>query len=376
MKDTLLDYFLSLVRIDSESKYEKALALKLKADLEKLGFQVQFDKANEETGGEIGNLIAFLPGKPDSAPIMLCAHLDTVVPGKGIKPIVKDGCVMSDGTTILGADDKSGIVQIIWAIKELIESKEELPPIEILFTVSEEIGLLGSKNCDYTLLRAKKCYAFDSHNVGSIMKGAPSQNNLHFVIHGRKAHAGVEPEKGLNAIRIAAEAISSMPLGRIDEETTCNIGIIRGGTAPNVVPDHVEIVGEIRSHSEQKMQNLTNTICDTFRNVTDKYRVNGYRAEVDLSIEKSYTAFLIDEDNCLIDLARKASRKIGLPELVYQGGGGSDANILNLNGIETVVIGTGMDEVHTLQENITVSSLEKGVLWTKELIKLYGKECN
>ena len=373
MEKRLVDYFISLVQIDSESKNELALAQKIKSDLEELGAVVRFDNAHHKTGGDTGNLIASIPGKKGIKPILLCAHLDTVVPGKGVKPVIEGDLIRTDGTTILGADDKSGIVQIIWALKELIEDKEVHPPIEILFTISEEIGLLGAKHCDLTLLQARECLTFDSHDVGTVMNGAPSQNNLSFKIKGKKAHAGVEPEKGLNAIRIAAEAIAAIPLGRIDRETTCNIGIISGGAATNIVPDLVEIKGEARSHSEVKLEKVTTEICQIFRKTVEKHHLNGYKAEVILEVEKSYNTFYIDENDPLILLARQASRNLSFPDRVYQGGGGSDANILNQHGIKTIVIGTGMKDVHTLQENINISDLENGVRWVKEFLQLYAQ---
>jgi len=371
MEKTLLDYFISLVKIDSESKQEKDLACKLKSDLEKLGATVRFDAANEKTGGNTGNLIASFPGTRNSKPVLLCAHMDTVVPGKGINPVVSDGVIKSDGTTVLGADDKSGIAQIIWGIKELLDNNEPIPPIEILFTISEEIGLLGAKNCDYSLLTAKQCYTFDSHEVGTIMNGAPSQNNVNITVQGKKAHAGVEPEKGLNAISIAAEAIVKSPMGRIDAETTCNLGIISGGVATNIVPDSVEIKGEVRSHNEEKLDKVTSEICDTFNRIASRHNINGNQARAECRVEKSYATFYVEENDPLVSLARQASQNLKLPDIVHRGGGGSDANILNQHGIKTVVIGTGMDNVHTLQEFITISSLENGTLWVKELLRLY-----
>jgi|SRR5690554_5205325 len=371
MEKTLIDYFISLVKIDSESRQEKDLALKLKADLEELGATVKFDNANEKTGGNIGNLIASFPGNANSEPLLLCAHMDTVVPGKGIKPVISDGVIKTDGTTILGADDKSGIAQIIWGIKELLDNNEHLPPIEILFTISEEIGLLGAKNCDYSLLTAKQGYAFDSHEVGSIMNGAPSQNNINITVHGKKAHAGVEPEKGLNAINIAAEAIVKSPLGRIDPETTSNLGIISGGAATNIVPDLVEIKGEARSHNEETLKKVTTEICESFRKTTTQYSINGYQASAECHVNKSYSTFFVDNNEPLVTIARQTSQNLKLPDVVHRGGGGSDANILNQHGIKTVVIGTGMENVHTLQEFISISSLENGALWVKELLRLY-----
>ena len=204
MKKTVIEYFIELVKIDSESRHEKATAERLMEDLKILGAEIQFDNANKYTGGDIGNLYALFPGKIEKKPILFCAHMDTVKPGDGIKPQIKDNKIVSDGTTVLGSDDKSGIVEIIWAIKELLEAGEKTAPIEVLFTISEEIGLLGAKHLDYSLLKSEIGYALDSHHVGQISIGAPSQNSIKFIVRGKESHAGVAPEKGINAIKVAA----------------------------------------------------------------------------------------------------------------------------------------------------------------------------
>ena len=257
MKQNVVDYFLELVQIDSESKNEKAVAEKLVEDLQKMGAEITFDRAHEQTGGNVGNLYAYFPGQIAKEPILFCAHMDTVVPGNSVKPQIKADRIVTDGKTVLGADDKSGIAEIIYGIKAIQDSGQAHAPIEALFTISEEIGLLGAKNLDYSLIKSKIGYALDSHEVGALTIGAPSQNSLKFIIHGKKSHAGAAPEEGVNAIQIAAEAITKMPMGRIDEETTCSIGIISGGSATNIVPDEVILKGEVRSHAPQKLKDIT-----------------------------------------------------------------------------------------------------------------------
>ncbi|MBP7899319.1 MAG: M20/M25/M40 family metallo-hydrolase, partial [Candidatus Syntrophosphaera sp.] len=216
MQDEVVNYFLELISIDSESGDERAIIDRLKADLKALGAKVEEDDAYILTGGNAGNLYAQIPGNLNKKPILFCAHSDTVKPGKGIKPIVKDGIIYSDGTTILGSDDKSGIAELITAIKEIIESGEKHPPIEVLITVSEEVGLLGAKHFDKSRLESAWGYALDTHQVEELVIGAPAQNSIQITFLGKESHAGVEPEKGINAIRVAAEAITAMPLGRID----------------------------------------------------------------------------------------------------------------------------------------------------------------
>ncbi len=378
MEKSIVDYFFSLVQIDSESKQEKDIALKLEKDLTALGAEVRFDKANEKTGGNIGNLYAYFPGKVDKEPILFCAHMDTVKPGIGIKPQILKDRITSDGTTILGSDDKSGIAQIVWAIKEISESNISHSPIEIVFTIAEEVGILGSKNLDYSLIKSKFGFALDSRDVGSLTIGAPSENDLKIFVHGKEAHAGVEPEKGLNAIMIAAEAIREFPLGRIDEETTCNIGKIAGGKATNIIPNYVEIEAEVRSHSEEKLQKVTQQICSILEETASKYQVENTEgkiiyAKVEIDIKKGYQSFRLKEDDEIVTLAHKANKNLVLPCTTSIGGGGSDANNFNQNGIKMAIVGTGMNRVHTVDEFILISDLEKGAQWVKKVIKIYSQ---
>ncbi|NQV17772.1 MAG: M20/M25/M40 family metallo-hydrolase [Armatimonadetes bacterium] len=378
MGNSIVDYFISLVQIDSESKQEKDVALKLEKDLTALGAEVKFDKANEKTGGNIGNLYAYLPGKKDKEPILFCAHMDTVKSGIGIKPQILKDRITSDGTTILGSDDKSGIAQIFWAIKEISENHITHAPIEIVFTVSEEKGLLGSKNLDYSLIKSKFGFALDSRKVGSLAIGAPSENDLKIFVHGKEAHAGVEPEKGLNAIKIAAEAITKIPLGRIDEETTCNIGKIEGGKATNIIPNYVKIEAEVRSHSEEKLQKITQQISSIFKETASKYQVKNsdgkiIYAKVEIDINKGYQSFRLKEDDEIIKLGHEANKVLDLPCTTSIGGGGSDANNFNQNAIKMAIVGTGMNSVHTVDEFILISDLEKGAQWIKEVIRIYSQ---
>jgi len=378
MEKSIVDYFISLVQIDSESKQEKDIALKLEKDLTALGAEVRFDKANEKTEGNIGNLYAYFPGKKDKEPILFCAHMDTVKPGIGIKPQILKDRITSDGTTVLGSDDKSGIAQIVWAIKEITESNFAHAPIEILFTISEEIGLLGSKNLDYSLIKSKFGFALDSRDVGSLTIGAPSENDLKIIVHGKEAHAGVEPEKGLNAIMIAANAIRELPLGRIDEDTTCNIGKIGGGKATNIIPNYVKIEAEVRSHSEEKLQKVTQQICSIFTETASKYQVENSEgkiiyAKAEININKSYQSFRLSKDDEIVKLVYEVNKNLDLPCTTSIGGGGSDANNFNQNGIKMAIVGTGMNSIHTVDEFILISDLEKGAQWVKEVIRIYSQ---
>ncbi len=369
MTTSIVDYFISLVKIDSESKNEKLIAEKLKHDLEELGAKVEIDNSAERIGSNTGNIIAYFDGEISKKPIMFCAHMDTVKPGNGIKPQIKEDRIITDGTTILGSDDKSGIAEIIWAIKELKEENEKTAPFEILFTVCEEIGLLGAKNVDPKKFKSEIGFALDSHKVGEITNQAPYQNSMKFTIFGKEAHAGVEPEKGINAIKIAAVAISNMKIGRIDDETTCNIGIIEGGKATNIVPNKVVIKAEVRSHNLEKLENVTKRMKSAF----DK-AAKLYNSSIEAIIVREYNAFKIEKNNIVVELAKNAADNLNIKFKTVIGGGGSDANILNLKGMEMVIAGSGMSAVHTVEEYILIKELEDGAKWVNEIIKIYSKQ--
>jgi len=373
MEKTVIDYFINLIQIDSEAKFEKATAEKLVKDLEELGAIVKFDNAHEKTGGNVGNLYAYFPGKIEKKPILFCAHMDTVKPGNGIKPQIKDGRIITDGTTILGADDKSGIAEIFWAIKELRETGEDTAPVEALFTISEEIGLLGAKYLDYSMIKSEIGYALDTHKVGEISIAAPAANRIKYIVRGKKAHAGAAPEKGINAIRIASEAIAAMPMGRIDAETTCNVGSISGGDATNIVPNEVLIKAEVRSHNPQKLQEITDKMTGALQDAAARYEIGDFKASVEIDLNHEYQSFRLSEDDEVVQLARKASENLGLPYKGEISGGGSDVNVFNQNGLKMAVAGTGMDKVHTVNECIEISELENGVKWVKEIIRLHSR---
>jgi len=373
MSKKVIDYFLELVKIDSESGNEKEIAKKLASDLQDLGLSIKFDEANQNFNSNSGNLYGYLPGSIDKDPILLCAHMDTVKPGNGIKPSIQGDQIVSDGTTILGSDDKSGIAEIVVAIQELKEEGIEHAPVEVLFTVSEETGLLGAKYCDFSMIRSKLGYALDSHIIGAITIGAPSQNNLEFIVHGKEAHAGVNPEVGLNAIKIAADAIKDMPSGRIDNETTCNIGLISGGLATNIVPNNVTIKAEVRSHDQTKLEQVTEKMISVMKNKVSQYSLGDFQASVEIKSDQAYRNFRLSIDSPVVKIAGYAAEKMGLDPANAIGGGGSDANIFNEHGIDVAIAGSGMNKVHTVNEFIMTEDLLKGVEWVKEIIKTYSQ---
>ncbi len=374
----LVEYFISLVEIDSESKDEKEVAEKIANDLSEMGAEVIFDNAHHATHGNVGNLIANFKGKINKTPLLLCAHTDTVGPGKGIKPVIKDGYIRADGTTILGSDDKAGIAQIVEAIKRLDEEGYEYAPIQVLFTISEEIGLLGAKHLDYSLIDAKVGFALDWHGVGTIVTHAPSLNVFEIIVTGKEAHSGGSPEKGINAIQVAGEALGKLKIGRIDFETTANVGNIKGGLAHNIVPKECFISGEVRSHNEAKLEKVTNDILKTFEEVAAKYEVKldseVIKAHSKAHVLKDFTALKINDEEEIVKIAEQAARNIGIEPELMTGGGGSDANVFFEHGLIVPIIGTGMNDVHSTHENIKIDDLEKITLWVMEIIKEYSKK--
>lgn len=372
MHTDIVNYFVQLASIDSESRDERAIADVLIHDLKELGAEVIEDCCKKSTSGNTGNIFARIPGTIDVKPILLCAHIDTVVPGKGIQPRIVDGKVCSDGTTVLGADDKSGVAEIICGISRVKAAGLPHGPLEILFTVSEEIGLLGAKCFDKSHLKSAFGYAFDAQNIGDLVLGAPSQNSISITIHGKEAHAGVEPEKGINAIRVAAEAIANMPVGRIDFETTANIGVISGGMATNIVPNKVEIKGEARSHNPQKLAQVCADIRQAVDNAVAAHQGHTHQAHADYHQETEYQAFRVADDAPVVTLARKALEAIGVSANTYVGGGGSDANIISAGGVPMVICGTGMMRYHTVEEYIEVKDLINGMAFVEQLILLHS----
>src|SRR5690606_11814580 len=343
-EERILNEFLELVQIDSETKHEAEIAKVLKEKVSSLGVEVFEDDTTAETGHGAGNLICTLKANKEGVdPIYFTSHMDTVVPGNGVKPSIKDGYIVTDGTTILGADDKAGLAAMLEALKVIKEQNIEHGDIQFIITVGEESGLVGAKALDSSLIHAKYGFALDSdEQVGNIIVAAPTQAKISAVIHGKTAHAGVAPEKGISAITIAAKAVAKMTLGRIDEETTANIGRFEGGQATNIVCDEVNILSEARSISEDKLAAQTIHMESVFEQTAE---LLGGRAETEVKL--MYPGFQFDDMDPVVEIAQKAAAKIGRPSPVLTSGGGSDANIFNGFGIPTVNLCVGYEEIHT-----------------------------
>lgn len=375
-RDRLAESFKTLTSIDSVSQHEAKISDEIRKILAPYAGDIIIDSAGDAAGSDTGNLIAKIKGNIDAPPLMLNAHMDTVAPGLGVKPQFADGVFTSDGTTVLGADDKSAIAIIIETVRILHENNLPHGPIEIVLTICEEIGLLGAKNLNVNLLSAKYGYALDTADTECIITRAPAANRFEIRVHGKDAHAGADPENGINAILLASQAIAGLTLGRIDFETTCNIGVMEARGATNIVPNLVRLKGEVRSHDAAKLENVTRTIAAAFEMVVDDFR-NRKASEdlprLEIDIEKEFSNTFIAEDHPVVVMAKQAAENLGRQMKPRRTGGGSDANVFFENGIVTGVIGTGMKDIHTVRESIRLADMEKTVGLLLEIIAIHSK---
>lgn len=364
-RNRLVEEFMELITIPSPTKREGKFASVLKNKLEELGFHVMIDNAGEKADCDTGNIIGRLKGVLDSAPsILLSAHMDTVAPCENIRPIKKEETIYSDGTTVLGADDKAGIAAILEAIRHIEEEKISHGDIEVVFTIYEEGALWGSRNLDYSKLNSKMAFVLDSGgNPGTIVYKAPAKDRIKILIRGKAAHAGVAPETGVSAIQVAARAIDSMKLLRVDPETTANIGFIKGGGPTNIVCSEVEILAEARSLSDEKLRIETSHIVECINSAC-----NQFKATPEIHVERIYSAFEIGESEEILLIAKRAAEKIGFKTQVISRGGGSDANSYNVNGIKSINLGIGMNKTHTTEEFIKIDSLVDSARYASAII--------
>lgn len=378
-KDRLKNLLIELVQIDSLSRKEYAIAMRLKREMEEMGGEVWIDDAGEKIGGSVGNLIAHFPGNlPGSKPILLSAHMDTVVPGEGVVPLLEGNILRSDGRTVLGGDDKSGIAIICEVLRAVRENRLPCSDIDVVFTICEEAGLLGAKCLDVSRLAARTGLVLDSDSVGFLFTKGPAANRIEFHIRGLEAHAGVCPEKGISAIQIAAEGIAKMRLGRIDEETTANIGQIQGGLAVNIIPNSVTLKGEARSHSEKKLEQQTRHMIQCLEGATlhSVLELDGkrFQATVEAKIERDYDRMEIPDDSAIVQLVRAAARNLGMELKILATGGGCDANIFNKKGLEVANLSTGMREIHTVKEWLDLNDLYISAEMVLEIVRLNATE--
>ena len=361
----LVDQFIAMAKISSPSRQEGRLAAYLKPELEALGFTVEFDNAGELAGGDAGNLIATLAGDPDIEPIVLSCHMDTVTPCIGVTPIIEDGVIRSDGTTILGGDDKAGIAAILEGVRRIRERGVRHGLIQAVFTICEEVGMHGAMGLDYSKIRAKHAFILDADGpIGQILVRGPAKDAIHVVIHGRSAHAGLKPEAGISAIQVAARAIERMKLLRIDEETTANLGQISGGGATNIVTDRVELTAEARSLTNEKLDAQGTHMKTCFEDAAREFG-----ATVEVNIERSYFAFSLDADEPVVRHCTTAIRHLGLTPTLTSTGGGSDCNVFNRLGMKAIDLSIGMTDVHTCKESLRIDDLELTARFVEALIE-------
>ena len=347
LAQTLID----LIQIDSPTGEEDAIDAHLTARLADLGAAVRHD--------DYGNLVATLSGSNGNAnqpPVMLSAHMDTVEPGRGIKPVLDaDGDTLrSDGSTILGGDCKAGIAIVMEGLTAAIESGGPSRPVQVVFSRAEEGGLNGARNLDFSLITAQSGIVFDGEGpVSRICVGAPAQNIVQCHITGVAAHAGLEPENGTSALLVAANILTRLPLGRIDYETTSNIGVLQGGLKRNIIPEQADMDGELRSRDQAKLENYT----AEFRRAFDQAAALYPQAKIDLNIRSQYQAYRIPEGHpALSDIAR-AVTGAGLTPTMETTGGGSDANVFLEHGISALPVGIGVRDFHTTRETASLSEI-------------------
>jgi tripeptide aminopeptidase len=371
------DEFLELVQISSVSRREGNVAKRLTAMLEGMGASVEVDDAGERVGSDTGNLVARFPGSAaDAAPFLLCAHMDTVVPGDNIRPVVDGDIIRSDGTTILGGDDKSGIAAILEAVRVLREQRIAHGPIDVLLTVCEEMGLVGAKHFDVGRLRARTGLVLDCDGVHELITRAPAANRMSFTVHGLEAHAGIAPEEGISAIRVAAEAIVAMRLGRVSAQTTANIGRIEGGLASNIIPNRVSLRAETRSLSVEGLEAQTAHMRECFERAAAAHRVTvggrEHTARVESRVDRDYDRLDVPDDSRIVRLVAAASRALGAPFRTRSTGGGSDANVFTGRGIEVANLSCGMREIHTVNEWVDTRDIVSTARLLVETVKLHA----
>ncbi len=374
-RERLKNFLIELIKIDSLSRREYDVAMRLKREVEELGGSVFIDDAGEKVGGNVGNLIAKFPGNcADAQPLLLSAHMDTVVPGEGIVPILDGDILRTNGKTVLGGDDKSGVAIICEVLRVIKDNHLPCGPVDVVFTICEEAGLIGAKCLDVSQLRARTGLVLDSDSVGFLFTKAPAANRMEFRVYGLEAHAGVCPERGINAIKVAAEGIAQMRLGRIDDETTANIGVVEGGMAVNIVPNQVILKGEARSHSSEKLKAQTEHMQRCLEQAAARHSLEldgkHYQARVEAKIERDYDRMDVPESAPIVQLVHAAAKNLNLQVQTSATGGGCDANVLNQKGMVVANLGTGMREIHTVNEWLDLKDLYLSAQMVLEIVKL------
>ena len=371
----LKNLLIELIKIDSLSRKERDVAMRLKQELEELEATVEIDDAGEKVGGNVGNVIAHFPGnKTGARPLLLSAHMDTVVPGEGIVPVLDGDILRTDGTTVLGGDDKSGVAIICEVLRVVKENKIPCSDLDVVFTICEEAGLIGAKCLDPNRLHARTGLVLDSDSVGFLFTKAPAANRMEFRIHGLEAHAGVCPERGISAVKVTAEGVAQMKLGRIDHETTANIGVIEGGMAVNIVPNLVVLKGEARSHSSEKLEQQTQHMLRCLQEAAARHVLESdgqrFSARIEAKIDRDYDRMDVPDQAPIVELVQAAAKNLNVEIRTMATGGGCDANVLNQKGLEVANLSTGMRDIHTVKEWLDLKDLYLSAQMVLEIVRL------
>ena len=359
-EERLLKRFLDFVQVSSETFHEKEMCLAVEKELESFGLPFERQEIGDKFGSDGWNILVKIPGRGE--PILLSAHMDTVTPGNGVKPVIKDGVIYSDGTTVLGADDKSGIAAAIEAVVSVQELGLEHRPVELLFSLAEEEGMFGSRNADYSRIESKEAIVLDDETPGTVIIQAAANRKLYFRFKGKAAHAGVAPEQGCHALRAAAECAARVPIGHVSDISVANISNFISEGPTNVVADNASFDMEVRSYDQAELDSMIANIKSILDDVCPRYGVSWEYREEFVS-----GAFSLPEDAPVRKSIARAMRANGIEPLFEKTLGGCDMTWLVANGIQAVNIGTGMTACHTVNEYIRIPDL---VLTAKVLISL------
>jgi tripeptide aminopeptidase len=360
-----VDLFLELAALPTPPGEERAAADVVLRYLRDLGLDADEDETGQAVGSDAGNLYARIDGAAEGTPIFLCAHLDTVPLHGELRPVLDDGVLRNDGGTILGADNKAAIVAMLEGVRRVLADGVRHAGVELLFTTKEEVGLVGATTFDHPRLRAQIGYVYDQAGpIGEIVLGSPWSRSFEVRFHGRAAHSGMFPEEGRSAIQAAARAIADLRLGRVDDETTANVGVISGGTGGNVIPEWCTFLAEARSHDEGKLADLVQEMLEVFA-----FAASETECEVETEVRKSYSGYRLRRDEPAVRLAASALGRCGHALLYTLSGGAADANVFNERGRRCVNLANAMVDIHTPDERIAVADLEAMVDVTVALVE-------
>ena len=354
-QDDVVSLFTELASVPSPPGDERAVADQVAAYMRDLGLEVSEDDAGSRIGSNAGNLYARIEATDGGTPLFLCAHLDTVPPEAGIDPVLEDGVIRNAAGTILGADNKSAVAVMLEATRRILSENRPHGGLELLFTPMEETGLHGAAAFDEERLHARIGYVYDqAAPIGEVILGAPYAHSMEVKIHGRAAHSGMYPEEGRSAIAAAAKAIADFKLGRVDEESSANVGLISGGTAGNIVPEWCSFLAEARSHDPQKLADLVREMLEAAT-----FAASLEDCQVETEVHKSYNGYQFKRDDDAVRIASSALERSGFEPSYTLSGGAADANVFNERGLACVNLANGMAEIHTPDEHIAVADLER-----------------